>query len=104
MFRGDVGSWVREAAMLALPQTLTLLRRLDPEGLKVSEEEQAHLTQQLIRALLKQAVERIARLREVSLVSLGLLCKRYCIWLWRCCLHSTYTSCCQDLLLEAEKM
>lgn len=65
--RGDVGSWVREAAMLALPQTLTLLRRLDPEGLKVSEEEQAHLTQQLIRALLKQAVERIARLRETAL-------------------------------------
>lgn len=52
--------------MLALPEALTLLCHLDPEGLQVHAEEQAHLTQQLIQALLKQAVERIARLREVS--------------------------------------
>ena len=55
--------------MLALPQTLTLLCQLDPEGHQVHAEEQAHLTQQLIQALLKQAVERIARLREVSSLS-----------------------------------
>lgn len=64
-----MGSWVREAAMLALPPSLTLLCQLDPEGQQVHVEEQAHLTQQLIQALLKQAVERIARLREVSALS-----------------------------------
>ena len=55
--------------MLALPPSLTLLCQLDPEGQQVHVEEQAHLTQQLIQALLKQAVERIARLREVSALS-----------------------------------
>ena len=77
--------------MVALPQTLTLLCQLDPEGLQVRAEEQAHLTQQLIQALLKQAVERIARLREVSLLSLrlhlalllGLVCSSKS-YVWRC--------------------
>ena len=55
--------------MLALPQTLILLCQLDPEGHQVHAEEQAHLTQRFIQALLKQAVERIARLREVSSLS-----------------------------------
>ncbi|KAA6421473.1 MAG: tubulin-specific chaperone D-like, partial [Trebouxia sp. A1-2] len=64
--RGDIGSWVREAAVMEMPQCLVLLCTLDPEHVKVDCEEQASITQMVIQALLKQSVERIARLREVS--------------------------------------
>lgn len=60
-----MGSWVREAAMVVMPNCLMLLCLLDPQGLQVSADEQADLTQRVIQALLKQAVERLARLREV---------------------------------------
>ena len=63
--RGDVGSWVREAAVTVLPHCLVLLCCLDPEGARVPRTEQAALTHLVIKALLKQSVERIARLREV---------------------------------------
>ena len=66
MFRGDVGSWVREAAMAAMPPSLVLLCLLDPEAVQVSADEQADLTQRVMQALLKQAAERLARLREVT--------------------------------------
>ena len=48
-----------------MPNCLMLLCLLDPQGLQVSADEQADLTQRVIQALLKQAVERLARLREV---------------------------------------
>ena len=70
--RGDVGSWVREAALLALPDALSLLCCLDPEGRQVPSQEQAAVTQRVIQALLKQSVERIARLREVCSLLLSL--------------------------------
>ncbi|DBA68172.1 TPA: hypothetical protein ACH3X2_013907 [Trebouxia sp. C0005] len=65
--RGDIGSWVREAAVMEMPQCLVLLCTLDPEHVKVDCEEQASITQMVIQALLKQSVERIARLREAAL-------------------------------------
>jgi len=66
MCRGDIGSWVREAAVMEMPQCLVLLCTLDEEHVKVDREEQALITHMVIQALLKQSVERIARLREVS--------------------------------------
>ena len=56
--RGDVGSWVREAAMGVLPDSLALMYALQPN-------QDTQHTVRLLQALLKQAVERIARLREV---------------------------------------
>ena len=56
--RGDVGSWVREAAMGVLPDSLALIYALQPN-------QATQHTAKLLQALLKQAVERIARLREV---------------------------------------
>jgi len=52
-----------------MPQCLVLLCALDQEHVKVEREEQASMTQLVIQALLKQSVERIARLREVSCCS-----------------------------------
>ncbi len=49
-----------------MPQCLVLLCTLDQEHVKVDSEEQASITHMVIQALLKQSVERIARLREVS--------------------------------------
>lgn len=54
---------------MEMPQCLVLLCTLDPEHVKVDCEEQASITQMVIQALLKQSVERIARLREVSCCS-----------------------------------
>lgn len=56
--RGDVGSWVREAAMGVLPVSLALMYALQPN-------QATQHTAIVLRTLLKQAVERIARLREV---------------------------------------
>lgn len=56
--RGDVGSWVREAAMEVLPDSIALMYTLQPT------QDGQHATR-MVQALLKQAVERIARLREV---------------------------------------
>ena len=67
--RGDVGSWVREAAVSVLPASLVLLCGLDPEGRQVADAEKASMTQLVIQALLKQSVERIARVREVGAVA-----------------------------------
>ena len=39
---------------------------LDPEAHQLSRSEQAHVLQLVLQALLKQSVERIARVREVS--------------------------------------
>jgi len=52
-----------------MPQCLVLLCSLDQEHIKVEREEQASITHMVIQALLKQSVERIARLREVSCCS-----------------------------------
>ncbi|KAL0043717.1 hypothetical protein WJX82_009809 [Trebouxia sp. C0006] len=65
--RGDIGSWVREAAVQEMPRCLVLLCTLDQEHVKVEREEQASITHMVIQALLKQSVERIARLREAAL-------------------------------------
>jgi hypothetical protein len=59
--RGDVGSWVREAAMASLRDCLLLLPDLDPQAPQNDE-----MAGAVVAALAKQAVERIARLREVS--------------------------------------
>ena len=52
--------------MQEMPRCLVLLCTLDQEHVKVEREEQASITHMVIQALLKQSVERIARLREVS--------------------------------------
>ena len=63
--RGDVGSWVREAAMQALGGALSALRALaPPEDAPACE----HLAHQMTTVYLKQAVERIARVREVQYI------------------------------------
>ena len=54
---------------MELPQCLVLLCTLDHGHLTVEREEQASMTYLVILALLKQSVERIARLREVSCCS-----------------------------------
>ncbi len=55
--------------MQEMPQCLVLLCTLDQGHVKVEHEEQASITHMVIQALLKQSVERIARLREVSCCS-----------------------------------
>ena len=62
--RGDVGSWVREAALESLARTAPLAAAAlplaeDPEG------SLATIVPRTVGACLKQAVERIARVREV---------------------------------------
>lgn len=61
---------MREAAMGVLPDSLALLYSLQPG-------QDASLITKLLQALLKQAVERIARLREVS-ACVCLLCLLMC--------------------------
>jgi hypothetical protein len=84
--RGDVGSWVREAAMDGLTQLLLLLGSLQQQqeaasaavsaapaaGWLPCELQQLHgeLAVQLVSSLLQQSLERIARLRETGLMSL----------------------------------
>lgn len=57
-----MGSWVREAAMEALPevfQALVQWRRQGEGGLE-------SVVSATVRALLQQSVERMSRIREVS--------------------------------------
>lgn len=64
---GDVGSWVREAALEALARAVPLAPAVLPDteagGLL------ADVTPRAVGACLQQAVERIARVREVSRAS-----------------------------------
>jgi len=91
--RGDVGSWVREAAMNGTTQLLLLLSRmLSPQqqeqggsaahGADTVGSDWSHtgllelhssLAVQLVGSLLQQSLERIARLRETSLINLQLI-------------------------------
>lgn len=57
--RGDVGSWVRGAAMAGLVAVLPLLAAISPSMA-------APLVSRATAAMAKQAVERIARLRQVT--------------------------------------
>jgi hypothetical protein len=86
--RGDVGSWVREAAMDGTTQLLLLLGTvLPPAGTdsaagtataaagcgwapEAACELHASLAVQLVSHLLQQSLERIARLRESALINL----------------------------------
>ena len=61
-----MGSWVREAAIRELPGCLVLMCSLDPDATQLSSSEQAGVVQLAVQALLKQSVERIARVREVT--------------------------------------
>lgn len=60
--RGDVGSWVREAAMGALTHTLLLLLRILPA---VDSPSTGMLVLAIVCTLAKQSVERIGRVRGV---------------------------------------
>lgn len=92
--RGDVGSWVREAAMNGTTQLLLLLSTMlsqqqqEQQGSSVSHgadavgsdwshtallELHSSLAVQLVGSLLQQSLERIARLRETSLINLQLI-------------------------------
>jgi hypothetical protein len=63
--RGDVGSWVREAAMQHLAPLLLLL--LPASAPHPGERQRLlALTQQALLAMLRQTVERIARMREAA--------------------------------------
>lgn len=85
--RGDVGSWVREAAMDGTAQLLLLLGTVLPSAQADSaagtaaaaaggwasdaaRELHATLAVQLVSHLLQQSLERIARLRESALINL----------------------------------
>jgi hypothetical protein len=79
--RGDVGSWVREAAMDGTTQLLLLLSTLPKAANAAAESGQAWasaeaqalyngLAVQLVGQLLQQSLERIARLRESALINL----------------------------------
>ena len=65
--RGDVGSWVREAALEALAHTVPLA----PELLSSTDAGStlASVVPDTVSACLQQAVERIARVREVRTFS-----------------------------------
>jgi hypothetical protein len=89
--RGDVGSWVREAAMEGTTQLLLLLSTALPpqqdhqphsaaaaaagRGWVAADLSALHssLAVQLVGHLLQQALERIARLRESALINLQLM-------------------------------
>jgi len=66
--RGDVGSWVREASMRALPPTLQLLYAADAAALHASG-----LALAAAQLLLKQAAEKIDRTRAAAAASLSRL-------------------------------
>jgi hypothetical protein len=59
--RGDVGSWVREAGMKALERWAILLCNSDDKELFTST-----MCKQLLAAILKQAVEKIDKMRDVA--------------------------------------
>jgi len=63
--RGDVGSWVREAALIAIPPALQLLLAAGGDG--------HALAQRCICAALKQAGERIDRVRAAAAAALAAL-------------------------------
>eukprot|EP00891_Asterochloris_glomerata_P000594 jgi/Astpho2/594/Aster-x0445 len=66
--RGDIGSWVREAGMRAAPDALQLLESAVPTQ---AQEAAMHTwVQRFVGGLLKQSVERIARVREVAATQL----------------------------------
>jgi hypothetical protein len=63
---GDVGSWVREASMIAIDKTISLIA-----GKQHATTEQYHvldqtLLEKLIGSLLRQATERIDRVRQYA--------------------------------------
>ena len=64
--RGDVGSWVREAAMRALTQTLLLLLTVMTSSDDIISGQLHALVEGVVCALAKQSVERIGRVRAVS--------------------------------------
>ena len=66
--RGDVGSWLREAAMKALP---LVIGAIQSRVVKVD----AHRCRQVISGVLKQAFEKIDRVRCQALVTLTLLAR-----------------------------
>jgi len=66
--RGDVGSWVREAAMTGLPQLLAMMIKMKKEMQQDTDTEDEEDDEKLwcgcLIGLLKQAVERLGRLRS----------------------------------------
>lgn len=60
LHRGDVGSWVREAAMAGLAGMLPVFSALAPDSAAV-------FVARAAAALAKQAVERIGRMRQVTM-------------------------------------
>lgn len=64
--RGDVGSWVREAAMTGLESLLLKLARIQAVRSDTSHIFPPLLAERVFPALLKQAVEKIDRVRERS--------------------------------------
>ncbi|KAL4858426.1 Tubulin-folding cofactor D [Chlorella vulgaris] len=64
--RGDVGSWVREAAMEGLARLLPLLLPASQAHPAPQQQRLAELAQRALLAMLRQAVERIARMREAA--------------------------------------
>ena len=68
--RGDVGSWVREASMKSL---VVLLAVLSKPRRTVDNNSFSELTKAALKLLLQQAVERIARVRQVCLPN----CKKF---------------------------
>lgn len=62
--RGDVGSWVREAAMTALERWAYLLAARNDSSGQTATLFSVEMGTNLMRALLKQAVEKIDRVRD----------------------------------------
>lgn len=71
--RGDVGSWVREAAMEGLSRLLPLLLTAAAQQQAAELPRLRDLAQQALLAALRQAVERIARMREAAAACLQAL-------------------------------
>lgn len=86
--RGDVGSWVREAAMVALTDIAV--------DAHTAASCQPHAVV-LVAALAKQAVERIARVRQVCSIETPLHLLQYCTYVClscHCVLSSSYRNLC----------
>ena len=72
--RGDVGSWVREAAIVGLEECVVLLSKSMPIGRNLLTEERqednvtfdSNLAVRVVGSLVKQALEKINRVRDIA--------------------------------------
>jgi hypothetical protein len=63
---GDVGSWVREASMIAFEQVVIWLQQQHPCSLSKALQSDTTRKEQIISGILRQSVERIDRVRQTA--------------------------------------